>query len=115
MDRNRSLLGSRAVAFLEPLPLRLRILVGLAIAIVLLLPAEGRSEPFTVYWTSLAADEQGLVDQVAADIYAGEPGRRLKDYSRLNSASKQRYRARAVEILGVVDRPARARRRAREL
>jgi len=103
------------VASLEPLPLRLRFLVGFAIALVLLMPADGRSEPFTAFWSSLAADEQGLVDQVAADLYGEEAGRRLRDYERLNSASKQRYRARAIEILGVTGRPSPVRKRAREL
>ncbi len=95
--------------------MRLRILAGLAIAVVLLLPTAGRTEPFTAYWASLGDTEQDLVDQVAADLYSEEQGRRLRDYDRLNSASKQRYRARAVEVLGVENRPARVRKKAREL
>ncbi|MFN3958680.1 MAG: hypothetical protein ACK4NP_02070 [Parvularculaceae bacterium] len=95
--------------------MRLRLLVGLAITLVLLMPADGRSEPFTAYWSSLAADEQGIVDQVAAGLYSEEAGRRLRDYERLNSASKQRYRARAIEILGVTGRPSPVRKRAKEL
>lgn len=95
--------------------MRLRVLAGLAIAVVLLAPSGGRSEPFTSYWASLDAAERAFVDQVAADLYSEERGRRLADYDRLNSASKQRYRARAVEILGVENRPARVRKKATEL
>lgn len=95
--------------------MRLRILAGLAILTVLLFPAPGRTEPFSSYWSTLGQNEQTLVDQVAADIYGGERGRRLADYDRLNSASKQRYRARAVEALGVQNRPARVRKKAKEL
>ena len=95
--------------------MRLRILAGLAIAVVLLLPSAGRTEPFTAYWASLEGAEQGLVDQVEADLYSEEPGRRLRGYDRLNSASKQRFRARAVEVLGVENRPARVRKKAKEL
>lgn len=95
--------------------MRLRVLAGLAIAVVLLTPSAGRSEPFTAYWASLGDTERVLVDQVAADLYSEERGRRLRDYDRLNSASKQRYRAQAVEVLGVVNRPARVRKKAKEL
>jgi hypothetical protein len=100
---------------LEHFPVRLRVLAGLAIAVVLLLPSAVRAEPFTSFWATLGENEQVLVDQVAADLYSEEEGRRLRDYDRLNSASKQRYRARAVEILGVVNRPARVRKKAKEL
>lgn len=95
--------------------LRIRVLAGLAIAAVLLVPSPGRSEPFSSYWASLNEPERRIVDQVAADLYGEERGRRLADYQRLNSASKQRYRARAVEALGVENRPARVRKKAREL
>lgn len=95
--------------------MRLRVLTGLAIAGVLLFPSPGRSEPFTSYWASLGEPERDIVDQVAADLYSEERGRRLADYDRLNSASKQRYRARAVEVLGVENRPARVRKKAKEL
>jgi len=95
--------------------LRLRVLTGLAIAVVLLLPATGRTEPFSSYWTTLGDEERVLVDQVAADLYSEERGRRLADYQRLNSASKQRFRARAIEALGVENRPARVRKKAKEL
>ncbi|MDZ7627719.1 MAG: hypothetical protein U5J99_04820 [Parvularculaceae bacterium] len=95
--------------------MRLRVLAGMAIAAVLLFPAPGRSEPFSSYWSTLGEAEQGLVDRVAADFYGDERGRRLADYDRLNSASKQRYRARAVEALGVENRPARVRKKAKEL
>lgn len=95
--------------------MRLRVLVGLAIAAVLLFPSPGRTEPFSSYWTTLGAPERALVDQVAADLYSEERGRRLADYDRLNSASKQRYRARAVEALGVENRPARVRKKSKEL
>jgi len=94
---------------------RLRVLSGLAIAIVLLFPSTGRTEPFSSYWTTLGEGERAIVDQVAADLYSEERGRRLADYGRLNSASKQRFRARAVEALGVENRPARVRKKAKEL
>ncbi len=95
--------------------MRLRVLAGLAIALVLLFPSAGRTEPFSSYWTTLAEPERAFVDQVAADLYSEERGRRLADYDRLNSASKQRFRARAVEALGVENRPARVRKKAKEL
>ncbi|HBS33312.1 MAG TPA: hypothetical protein DEA40_16535 [Parvularcula sp.] len=94
---------------------RLRVLSGLAIAVVLLCPSAGRAEPFSSYWATLGAPEQDFVDQLAAGLYSEERGRRLVDYDRLNSASKQRYRARAVEALGVENRPARVRKKAKEL
>jgi hypothetical protein len=94
---------------------RLRVLAGLAIGAVLLFPAPGRSEPFPTYWTTLGPAERQFVDRVAADLYSEERGRRLADYNRLNSASKQRYRARAVEALGVENRPARVRKKSKEL
>lgn len=115
MDRKRQSVSPLAVASRERLPLRLRVLAGLAIIVVLLMPSAGRTEPFTAYWASLENNEQVLVDQVAADLYSEEAGRRLRDYDRLNSASKQRYRARAVEVLGVENRPARVRKKAKEL
>lgn len=115
MDLKRPSLSSETVAFPELFPLRLRVLAGLAIAVVLLLPSAGRSEPFSAYWSMLGDTEQNLVDQVAADLYSEERGRRLADYGRLNSASKQRYRARAIEILGVANRPERVRKKSREL
>ena len=95
--------------------MRLRVLVGLAITAVLLFPSPGRTEPFSSYWSTLGEPERDFVDQVAADLYGEERGRRLADYDRLNSASKQRYRARAVEALGVENRPARVRKKAKEL
>jgi hypothetical protein len=94
---------------------RLRILVGAAIAGVLLLPSPGRTEPFSTYWSALGESERDFVDDLAAGIYSEERGRRLADYDRLNSASKQRYRARAIEALGVENRPARVRKKAKEL
>ncbi len=95
--------------------MRLRVLAGLAIAAVLLFPASGRSEPFSSYWSALGEPERAFVDQVAAGLYSEERGRRLANYNRLNSASKQRYRARAVEALGVENRPARVRKKSKEL
>ena len=95
--------------------MRLRVLVGLAIAAVLMFPSPGRTEPFSSYWATLEQPERDLVDQVAAGLYSEERGRRLADYDRLNSASKQRYRARAVEALGVENRPARVRKKSKEL
>jgi hypothetical protein len=87
----------------------------LALAAVLLFPSAGRTEPFSSFWATLGEPEQDLVDQVAADLYNEERGRRLADYDRLNSASKQRYRARAVEALGVENTPARVRKKSKEL
>lgn len=73
-------------------------------------PTQGRAEAFSSYWSTLSASERAFVDQVAAGIYAEEHGRRAANYSSLNSASKDRLRARAVEILGVENRPARSNR-----
>ena len=77
-------------------------------------PTGAGAEPFSSFWSTLAVDEQAIVDQVAAGIYAEERGKRLKDYQRLNSASKTRFRSRAVELLGVETRPARVRLKGKE-
>ncbi len=95
--------------------MRVRVLAGMAITAVVLFPSPGRSEPFSSYWSTLNDSERMFVDQVASGIYAEERGRRLAKYDRLNSASKQRFRARAVEALGVENRPARVRKKATEL
>lgn len=95
--------------------MRIRVLASLAIIAVLLFPSPGRTEPFSTYWGALGESEQEFVDELAAGIYSEERGRRLADYDRLNSASKQRYRARAIEALGVENRPARVRKKSKEL
>lgn len=79
-----------------------------------LCPVAAHAEPFSSFWSTLDTDERAIVDQVAAGIYAEERGKRLKDYQRLNSASKIRFRARAVELLGVETRPARVRHKGKE-
>ncbi len=95
--------------------MRLRILVGAAIGLILLLPGEGRAEAFSSYWSTLSENERTFVDRVAAGIYSEERGRRMASYSRLNIASKARLRARAVEILGVENRPARSRQNGKDI
>lgn len=74
-------------------------------------PVTGRAEAFASFWSTLSEGEREIVDRVAADLYGEENGRRVESYSRLNSASKARFRARAVEALGVENRPARVNRR----
>lgn len=95
--------------------MRLRIVVGAAIGLMLLTPAGGRAEAFSSYWSTLSESERAFVDQVAAGMYGEERGRRIEAYSRLNSASKARFRARAVEALGVQNRPARSRQKGKDV
>jgi len=83
--------------------------------LMVLAPSGGRAEPFAFYWASLSVTEQQLVDRVAAEIYGEENGRRVASFTRLNSASKARYRARAIEILGVQGQPARPERMGAEV
>lgn len=71
-------------------------------------PTGGRAEMFASYWSTLSDGEQDFVDQVAAGLYSEEPGHRAASYDALNSSSKARFRARAVEALGVKNRPARS-------
>ncbi len=87
---------------------RLRVLVGVSAVLMVLAPAGGRAEAFASYWSTLSDSEQDFVDHVAAGMYGEERGQRAGSYVSLNSASKARYRARAVEILGVENRPARS-------
>jgi len=87
---------------------RLRVVVGFSAVLMVLLPAGGRAEMFASYWSTLSASEQDFVDQVAAGMYGEERGQRTDSYDLLNSASKARYRARAIEVLGVENRPARS-------
>lgn len=85
--------------------LRLRVLAGAASILMILAPSGGRAEQFAGYWASLSVTEQQLVDRVAAEIYGEENGRRAASFAKLNSASKARYRARAIEVLGVQGQP----------
>ncbi len=88
--------------------MRLRVLVGTAALIMVLAPSGGRAEAFASYWSTLSESEREFVDQVAAGMYGEERGRRAESYSSLNSASKARLRARAVDVLGVKNQPARS-------
>lgn len=94
---------------------RLRVVVGAAIGLVLLAPTGGRAEAFSSYWSTLSENERDFVDQLAAGMYSEERGRRMDAYNRLNSASKARFRARAVEVLGVQNRPARTRQKGKDV
>jgi hypothetical protein len=90
----------------------------IAIAVLSLLavcPAPGRAEAFGAYWSTLSPSERDFVDRVAAAIYAEERGRRSESFSHLNSAGKARYRAQAVESLGVANRPARVRQNGKDI
>ena len=87
---------------------RLRVLVGISAILMVLAPACGRAEAFASYWSTLSQGEKDFVDHVAASMYGEERGQRARSYATLNIASKARYRARAVEILGVENRPARS-------
>jgi hypothetical protein len=78
-------------------------------------PTGGRAEMFASYWSTLSTGEQAFVDQVAAGLYDEEHGQRADSYNALNSASKARFRARAVEALGVKNRPARANKKGAEI
>lgn len=95
--------------------MRLRVLVGAAIILMVLSPSAGRTEAFASYWSTLSHSERGFVDQIAAGIYSEEQGRRADSYQGLNSASKARYRARAVETLGVKNRPQRTRQKGKDI
>ena len=94
---------------------RLRVIVGISTVLMVFAPTGGRAEAFSSYWSTLSTSERAFVDQVAAGIYAEEQGRRAVSYSTLNSASKDRLRARAVEILGVENRPARSNKKAADI
>lgn len=78
-------------------------------------PTGGRAEAFASYWATLSESERDFVDRVAAGMYSEERGRRAQSYSSLNSASKARLRARAVEVLGVENRPARSNRKGADI
>lgn len=75
---------------------------------MVLAPAGSRAEAFASYWSTLSDGEQDFVDHLAAGMYGEESGQRAGSYGALNSASKARYRARAIEVLGVENRPARS-------
>ena len=89
---------------------RLRVIIAASAALMVLAPTGGRAEAFSSFWSTLSESERDFVDQVAAGMYGEERGRRAGSYGALNSASKARYRARAIEILGVENRPARSNR-----
>lgn len=97
------------------LGVRLRVLVSIATCLMILAPSAGRAEAFSSYWSTLSETERAFVDQVAAGMYSEERGKRIAAYSRLNSASKARFRAKAVEALGVENRPARVKKRGRDI
>lgn len=86
-----------------------------AVGLVLTFPDSGRAEPFSSYWSTLNQSERDFVDQVAAGMYSEERGTRMRAYEDLNVASKARYRAKAVETLGVENRPARSRKKGRDI
>ncbi|MFZ5619088.1 MAG: hypothetical protein ACOZAA_17380 [Pseudomonadota bacterium] len=94
---------------------RLRIVVCAALGLMVMAPSGGRAEAFSSYWSTLSESERAFVDQVAAGIYAEERGKRIDSFERLNSATKARLRARAVETLGVENRPARSNRKGADI
>lgn len=95
--------------------MRLRVLVGFAAVLMVMAPTGGRAEMFASYWSTLSDGERAFVDQVAAGLYGEERGQRTATYDTLNSASKARFRARAVEALGVKNNPARANKKGAEI
>lgn len=95
--------------------MRLRVLVGFAAVIMLAAPSPGLAEAFSSYWSTLSESERDFVDHVAAGLYEGERGERAASYQSLNSASKARFRAKAIDILDVKDRPKRTKKRAAEI
>lgn len=95
--------------------MRLRILTGIAAAGMLAAPVPTRAEAFTVFWSALGPSEQDFVDEVAAGLYGEERGASPDEYLELNSASRVRYRMRAINILGVKNRPARMKTRGNEI
>ena len=82
---------------------------------MLLTPTTGRAEAFSSFWSTLSDAERDFVDNVAADLYGDEYGGRAEAFDRLNSASKARFRARAVETLGVENRPSRVNRKGADI
>ena len=95
--------------------MRLRVLAGAAAILMVFSPSGGRAEAFATFWSALSENEREFVDQLAAGMYREENGQRAASYSALNSASKARYRARAIEILGVENRPARSNKRGADI
>jgi hypothetical protein len=78
-------------------------------------PVGAAAEAFSSYWSTLSDPERAFVDRVASGIYSEEKGKRASAYSDLNVASKARLRAKAVEILGVENRPARAKKKGKDI
>lgn len=95
--------------------MRMRVLVATATVLMVVAPHGARAEAFSTYWSSLADDERDFVDHLAAGLYREEKGERADNYSALNIASKARYRARAVEALGVKNQPKRSNKRGAEI
>ncbi|MCB2112948.1 MAG: hypothetical protein KDD85_05295 [Parvularculaceae bacterium] len=91
--------------------MRLRVIVAASALLLGLAPSDGGAEAFSSYWSTLSSTERDFVDNVAADIYGEEYGGRAGAYVRLNSATKARFRARAIEALGVENRPSRVNRK----
>lgn len=95
--------------------MRLRVVVCTALGLMVMAPSGGHAEAFSSYWSTLSDSERAFVDRVAAGMYREERGKRIDSYDRLNSASKARFRARAVEVLGVENRPARSNRKGADI
>ena len=93
----------------------MRVLLGISVVLMLLTPTTGRAEAFSSFWSTLSETERDFVDNVAADLYGDEYGGRAEAFDRLNSASKARFRARAVETLGVENRPSRVNRKGADI
>jgi len=87
------------------------VIVGVSALLLGFAPSGGRAEAFSSFWSTLSSTERAFVDNVAADLYGEEHGGRADAYDRLNSATKARFRARAVETLGVENRPSRVNRK----
>lgn len=90
-------------------------MAGAAVILMVFSPSGGRAEAFSTFWTTLSENEQEFVDQLAAGMYREESGQRAASFDALNVASKARYRARAIEILGVENRPARSNKRGADI
>ncbi len=94
--------------------MRLQAIAFISLGILAISPVEARAEAFSSYWSTLSESERAFVDRVAAGMYGEERGKRTGAYSQLNSASKARFRARAVEVLGAENRPARSKKKGKD-
>lgn len=95
--------------------MRFWVIALLAGSVAAATPVDAAAEAFSSYWSTLSEPERAFVDRVAAGIYGEEKGKRASAYSNLNSASKARLRARAVEVLGVENRPARSKKKGKDI